>query len=494
MPRARAPETLQSAQRPWTESPWKEECGVSGVLCTDGADAAPLVHVALYALQHRGQESAGIAAASGGTMTIHRGMGLVAQVFDHERIALLPGPVAVGHVRYATMGSVSLENAGPFVAPSPWGPISISHNGNLINAPALRRSLEDQGVTFAGTTDTEIIAHLIARTPAPAVEDAIAACMHRIEGAYTIAACAGGRLYAFRDAHGIRPLVVGRGPAFWAVASETCAFDHTGAVAIGDVEPGQLVTLDANGMRARQVLPLRRRAHCVFEYIYFARPDTVLRDLNVHQARRRMGRLLAREHAVSADIVIAVPDSGTSAAMGYAEGAGLPFDVGLIKNRYIGRTFIQPDQAVRDFGVRLKLNPNVEVIAGRRVVLVDDSIVRGTTSARIVRLLRAAGAREVHVRISSPPIRHACFYGIDTSSRGELVASRFDVEGIRRMIGAETLGYLSQDGLVEALGLARETLCMACLDGRYPTRVPTEEEAGRTALDAFVPAPVGGRS
>ena len=492
-PHAPAPHPFQPAGSPRDASPWKEECGVSGVLRTDGDDAAPLVHVALYALQHRGQESAGIAAMADATMTLHRGMGLVAQVFDSERIALLPGPVAIGHVRYATMGSVSLENAGPFVAPSPWGPVAISHNGNLINAPALRRELEIQGVSFVGTTDTEIIAHLIARTSAATVEDAIAGCMHRIEGAYTIAACAQGRLYAFRDAHGLRPLAVGHGPSFWAVASETCAFDHTGAEAVSDVAPGELVTLDAGGMRTRQVLPVRRRAHCVFEYIYFARPDSVLQGLNVHQARRRMGRILAREHPAEADIVIAVPDSGTSAAMGYADGAGLPFDVGLIKNRYIGRTFIQPDQAVRDFGVRLKLNPNVEVIAGRSVVLVDDSIVRGTTSARIVRLLRAAGAREVHVRISSPPIRHACFYGIDTSSRGELVASRLDVEQIRRMIGADTLGYLSQEGLVEALGLVRDTLCMACLDGRYPTRVPTEDEAGRTALDTFVPASVGSR-
>jgi amidophosphoribosyltransferase len=315
--------------------------------------------------------------------------------------------------------------------------------------------------------------------------------MRRIEGAYTVAALAQGFLFGFSDAHAIRPLAVGRGPGFWTVASETCAFDHTGAETVCEVEPGELVIIGAGGMRVRQVLPVERRAHCVFEYIYFARPDTVLRRRNVHQARRRMGRILAGEHPVAADLVIAVPDSGTSAAMGYAEGSGLPFEVGLIKNRYIGRTFIEPDQASRDFGVRLKLNPNVEVITGRRVVLVDDSIVRGTTSGRIVRLLRTAGAREVHVRISSPPIRHACYYGIDTSSRGELIASRIEVEQIRRFIEADSLGYLSQEGLVEALGLPSNTLCMACLDGRYPTRLPNEEEAGRTALDAFDPAPVG---
>jgi amidophosphoribosyltransferase len=476
------------------EGVWKEECGVSGVLCTDGQPAAPLVHVALYALQHRGQESAGVAALAHGELVLHRGMGLVSQVFDAARIAALPGPVAIGHVRYATMGSARIENAQPFVVHSPWGPVAISHNGNLINAPALRRELEGKGVELRATTDSEMIAHLIARAPAATPEDAIASCMTRIEGAYTVAAIAGGRLYAFRDAYGIRPLVIGRGPGFWAVASETCAFDHTGAEAVCEVEPGELAILDRDGLRTRQVLPVRHRAHCVFEYIYFARPDTVLRARNVHQARRRMGRVLAREQPAEADMVIAVPDSGTSAAMGFAEEAGLPFEVGLIKNRYIGRTFIQPDQASRDFGVRLKLNPNLEVVAGRRVVLVDDSIVRGTTSGRIVRLLRSAGAREVHVRISSPPIRFACYYGIDTSSRGELIASRLEVEGIRRQIDADSLGYLSQEGLGEAIALPREELCMACLDGRYPTRTPTEQEAGRTALDAFAAAPVAGGS
>lgn len=473
------------------EGIWKEECGVTGVLCTDGQAASPLVHIALYALQHRGQESAGIAALDGQELRRHRGMGLVAQVFDHDRIAALPGPVAIGHVRYATMGSARIENAQPFVASSPWGPVAISHNGNLINAPDLRRELEGQGVTFQATTDSEVIGYLIARAPASTVEDAMAYCMHRIEGAYTVAAIAGGRLFGFSDAHAIRPLVVGRGPGFWTLASETCAFDHLGAQTVCDVDPGQLVSIDVTGMRTTQALPVERRAHCVFEYIYFARPDTVLRGRNVHSVRRRMGRILAHEHPVEADIVIAVPDSGTSAAMGFAEASGLPFEVGLIKNRYIGRTFIQPDQASRDFGVRLKLNPNVDVIAGLRVALVDDSIVRGTTSGRIVGLLRQAGAREVHVRISSPPIRHACYYGIDTSNRGELIASRIDVEAIRRAIDGDSLGYLSQDGLIEALALPSSTLCMACLDGKYPTRRPTEEDAGRTALDAFVAAPVG---
>lgn len=473
-----------------TEGVWKEECGVAGVFCADGQDAAPYAHIALYALQHRGQESAGIATLDGERMCLHRGMGLVSQAFDNGRIASLRGPLAVGHVRYATMGSARLENAQPFVVASPWGPVAISHNGNLINAPAVRRDLEARGVEFQATTDSEVIAHLIARAPARTVEDAIAHCMGCIEGAYTVAAVVGGRLYGFSDPHAIRPLVVGRGPSLWALASESCALDHIGAEAVCDVDPGELIVIGEGGMQTRQVLPAGRRAHCVFEYIYFARPDTVLRGRNVHQARRRMGRILAREQPADADVVIAVPDSGTSAAIGFAEVAGLPFEVGLIKNRYVGRTFIQPDQASRDFDVRLKLNPNVEVIAGQRLVLVDDSIVRGTTSGRIVRLLRSAGAREVHVRVSSPPIRHACYYGIDTSSRGELIASRLDVEAIRLEIGADSLGYLSQDGLVDAVALPGSMLCAACFDGRYPTRMPTEDDAGRAALDVFAVAPV----
>jgi amidophosphoribosyltransferase len=469
---------------------WKEECGVAGVLCPDGSSAAPYVHIALYALQHRGQESAGIAALDGAQMHLDRGMGLVSQVFDGDRIAALPGAAAIGHVRYATMGSARIENAQPFVVTSPWGPVAIAHNGNLINAPELRRDLESRGVRFRSTTDSEVIAQVIAQAPEATLADAIAHCMRRIEGAYTVTALADGSLYGFTDPHGIRPLVAGRGAAIWALASETCALDHIGADPIGDVGPGELVIIDGSGMRTRQVLPPGRRAHCVFEYIYFARPDTVLRGRNVHQARRRMGRILAREHPAQADVVIAVPDSGTSAAIGFAEVAGLPFEVGLIKNRYVGRTFIQPDQASRDFGVRLKLNPNVEVVAGQRVVLVDDSIVRGTTSGRIVRLLRDAGAREVHVRISSPPIRHACYYGIDTSSRGELIAARFDVDAVRHAIGADSLGYLSQEGLIDAVALPGSMLCTACLDGRYPTRVPVEADAGRAALEAFAVAAV----
>src|SRR3989454_210162 len=396
-----------------------EECGVIGIVSGDGP-AAPMAHLGLYALQHRGQESAGIATSDGVRLWHHRGMGLVFQVFDADRIARLPGPLAIGHVRYSTMGSVRLENAQPLVVPSPWGPLALAHNGNLINAPQLRAELE------------------------------------------------------------------------------TGAFDHLGAVPVRDVDPGELVILDAGGLRSIQVLPPGRVAHCVFEYIYFARPDTVLADRNVHLARRRMGRILAREHPAQGDVVIPVPDSGASAAMGFAEASGIPLEVGLVKNRYIGRTFIQPDPAMRDFGVRVKLNPLRDVLDGRRVVMVDDSVVRGTTSGKIVRMLRAAGATEVHVRISSPPIRYPCFYGIDTSSRGQLVAATQSVENIRELLAADSLGYLSQAGLVEALQLAPERLCMACLDGHYPTRVPLESLAGRHALEPVAdrppePALQGGR-
>lgn len=460
----------------------REECGVIGIHSGEGP-AAPIAHLGLYSLQHRGQESAGIATSDGSRVWVHKGMGLVAQVFDASRIAQLPGHLAVGHVRYSTMGSARIENAQPLLVSSPWGPLALAHNGNLINAPVLRRELEVEGVRFHSTTDSEVIAQMIARAPASTVEDAVAYCMERIAGAYTVVVLVDGRVLGFRDAHAIRPLVVGHTERSWILASETCAFDHVGAAHARDVGPGELVVLDPTGLTARQAIPAGRQAHCVFEYIYFARPDTILADRNVHLTRRRMGQILAREHPARADVVIAVPDSGTSAAMGYAEASGIPFEVGLIKNRYIGRTFIQPDQATRDFGVRVKLNPLREVIDGRRLVLVDDSIVRGTTSGKIVRMLQAAGATEVHVRISSPPIRFPCFYGIDTSSRGQLVAATLSVEEIREMIGAETLGYLSQAGLVEALHLSRERLCMACLDGTYPTEVPREAMAGRYALE-----------
>ncbi len=478
--------------------PWdklREECGVFGIRLEDRAPgpseagpreraAAPYVHLGLYALQHRGQESAGIATFDGERVHLVKEMGLVANIFTPERLAALAGPVGIGHVRYSTMGGARLENAQPFLEPTPWGTLAVAHNGNLVNAPLLRVELEEAGCRFHATSDTEVVCKLIATAPASTLEEAVAYCMGRIQGAYTIVAMVGDALLAFRDAHGIRPLAMGALGENVVFASESCAFDHIGAQAVREVGPGELLIADREGLRAVQVLPRTRRASCVFEYIYFARPDTVLENQNVHHVRRRMGRLLAREHPAQADIVIAVPDSGTSAAMGYAEASGIALEVGLIKNRYVGRTFIQPDPSQRDFGVRVKLNPVHDVIAGRRVVLVDDSIVRGTTSRQIVRMLRHSGAQEVHVRISSPPIMNACFYGIDTSNRGELVAARLSIEEIRREIEADTLGYLGVSGLVEALGLPRQDLCLACLTGAYPTETPTEATAGRFALES----------
>jgi len=465
---------------PWREGP-REECGVFGI-CWPGRTVAPLVYLGLLALQHRGQESAGIATWNEDGLHLHKGMGLVSRVFD-DRLSALPGSVGIGHVRYSTMGSAVLANAQPVAVPSPWGTLAVAHNGNLTNAPQLRQRLQRRGVRFQGTSDTEVLAWCLGASSCRTPEAAVRAAMEELEGAYTVVCLVQGALLAFRDPFAIRPLVLGRIDGGWAVASETCAFDQIGAQFVRDVLPGELVVVRDGELRSEVVRPSPRRAHCVFEYIYFARPDTTLCGRNVHRARRQMGRVLAREQPADADVVVPVPDSGTSAALGFAEASGIPFELALVKNRYVGRTFIEPDPQRRDLGVRVKLNPVRELVAGRRVVLVDDSIVRGTTSGKIVQVLREAGAREVHVRISSPPIRWPCFYGVDTSSRRQLVAAELDVDGIRRQIGADSLGYLSQEGLVEAIGLAREELCMACLDGRYPTGQPEEELAGRAALE-----------
>lgn len=466
---------------PWREGP-REECGVFGI-SWPGRTVAPLVYLGLVALQHRGQESAGIATADQDGLHLHKGMGLASRVFA-DRLDALPGSVGIGHVRYSTMGGAVLTNAQPVVVPSPWGSLALAHNGNLTNAPRLRAELASAGVRFFGSSDTEVLAQCVATAPARDPEGAVRYAMERVEGAYTVVLLAQGVLYAFRDAFAIRPLVLGRVDGGWVVASETCALDQVGARCVRDIEPGELVVVRGDELSCQRVLRSPRRAHCVFEYIYFARPDTVLVGRTVHRVRRAMGRVLAREHPAHADLVVPVPDSGTSAALGFAEQSGIPFELALVKNRYVGRTFIEPDPHRREGDVRMKLNPVRELVAGQRVVLVDDSIVRGTTSGKIVRVLREAGAREVHVRISSPPIRWPCFYGVDTSSRRQLAAAELDVEAIRQRIGADSLGYLSQEGLVEAIGLARTELCMACLDGHYPTGSPDEQEAGRAALEA----------
>lgn len=455
----------------------REECGVFGVFGCE--EAAVITKHGLLALQHRGQESAGIASSDGQRLYAHKGMGLVSEVFSGGRELQLPGRSAIGHVRYSTTGASNISNAQPLVVRYCGGELAIAHNGNLVNAAAIRRQLEAQGSIFQTTMDTEVIAHLIAREGSVEFMDALRVCLSRVKGAYALVFLQPSRIVAVRDPHGIRPLSVGRLGEGWVVASESCAFDAVGAEFLRDVSPGEAVILDNHGMRSVQLLPGNQARLCSFEYIYFARPDSDLEGINVHSARKRMGRALARDYPVEADLVVGVPDSSISAASGYAEEARIPYEMGLVKNRYIGRTFIQPDQRLREASVRLKLNPLRRVIEGKRVVLVDDSIVRGTTMKRIVALLREAGAREVHVRVGSPPYRFPCYYGIDTSAEGELVASRMSVEEIRRAVNADSLYYLSEEALASAIG--RQHLCTACFNGVYP--VPIEGAGGKFALE-----------
>lgn len=458
----------------------REECGVFGAF-TPGQEAANLAYLGLYALQHRGQESAGMVVSDGTTVRLHKDTGLVSEVFSEEALAGLEGHLAVGHVRYSTTGRSSVINAQPLVARCSKGTVAVAHNGNLVNADALRQELFAAGSVFQTTTDTEVIINLTARHAAEDLEGALAWAVRRLAGAYALVAMGKDQLFGVRDPFGFRPLALGRLGDGYLLASESCALANLGAEFLREVEPGEMVIIDRQGLRSRQVQPPATERLCVFEYIYFARPDTILGGRNVHQVRKDIGRKLAAEWEVAADVVIAAPDSGTSAAMGFAEAKGLPFDVGLIKNRYIGRTFLQPTQAVRDLGVRIKLNPVRDVIAGRRVVLIDDSVVRGTTSARTVHLLREAGAREVHLGVASPPYRNACYYGIDTSEKGELIAAgRTEVE-IRETIGADSLYYLSLAGLMEAVGRPPGSLCLACFDGEYPVAI--EQPVGKFAFE-----------
>ncbi|ATY86354.1 amidophosphoribosyltransferase [Kyrpidia spormannii] len=459
---------------------WHEECGVFGAWGCD--HAAQLTYYALYALQHRGQESAGIATVDGGEMFHHRGLGLVAEVFGPEDLERLAGKAAVGHVRYSTTGANKLVNAQPMVFDVHGGPLALGHNGNLVNAGVLRRELEDQGSIFQSTSDTEVVAHLIARHRGGSLVDAIVDSLRTVQGAYAFVFLTPDGLVAARDPQGLRPMALGRFGSGWVVASETCAFDTIGAEFVRDIEPGELLVINGGGVQPVRFAEAARKALCTFEYIYFARPDSDIDGRNVHLVRKAMGKRLAEEAPTEADVVIGVPDSSISAAVGYAEAAGIPYEMGLIKNKYIGRTFIQPSQALRERGVRLKLNPVRKVVEGKRVVMVDDSIVRGTTSRRIVQMLRDAGAREVHVRISSPPVRFPCYYGIDTSAREELLAARLSVEEMTRAIGADSLAFLSEDGMLQALGAGPEaegrgqggpgdTFCNACFHGWYPTRL-----------------------
>jgi amidophosphoribosyltransferase len=446
----------------------REACGVCGIYAPE-TDVARMAFFALYALQHRGQESAGIATSDGCTAHIHKGVGLVSQVFNEENLAHLQGILAIGHNRYSTTGSSYLRNAQPYLIETALGPLGIAHNGNLTNAPTLRRDLLNRGVGLISSSDSEIITQMLAGAPGAAWEERIAAFMERAEGAYSLAILTRDAVYAARDPWGFRPLCLGRmNGNGWVVASETCALATIGASFEREIRPGEIVRLDENGLTMWQgVEAAERPSLCIFEYIYFARPDSLLEGRSVHYVRRRLGARLAQEQPVDADMVIGVPDSATAHAIGYANAAGIPFGEGLIKNRYIGRTFIQPDERLRRLGVALKFNPLPD-LRGKCIVMVDDSIVRGTTSGPIVSLVRQAGAAEVHMRVASPPIRYPCYMGVDMATQDELIAARLSVDEIAQHIGADSLGYISLGGLLEAVGMGAGGHCQACFSGEYP--------------------------
>jgi len=464
-----------------------EECGVVGIHAP-GRPVARLAYFALHALQHRGQESAGIAVSDGRRLTLHKRLGLVSQVFDEETLSGLDGVasngqdghaagrIAIGHTRYSTTGSNSLPNVQPVFVEGELGELMLGHNGNLVNATWLRDQLSEQGVEFVTASDTEVLARLVAHSPGRSWAQRVESAFHRASGAYTFTMVTARALVAARDPIGFRPRSLGRFPGGgWAVASETAALDAMGAEPVRDVEAGEVITIDEEGLHSHRTMGIAgREGLCVFEYVYLARPDSLIRGTLLYEARLRMGRRLAIEHPAEADLVIPVPDSAIPAAIGYAEQTGLPYREGLIKNRYVGRTFIQPVQRSRDEAVRMKFNPLPEVLAGKRVVVVDDSIVRGTTTGPIVAMLRRAGAREVHLRIHSPQMRYPCYMGVDTGRREELIAARHGVDEIRRHVGADTLGFLSRDGLLAAVGGDPDAYCTACFDGRYPMDVPLD--------------------
>lgn len=465
-----------------------EECGVAAIY--GHPEASRQTYLALYALQHRGQESAGIASAHDGSLANIKGMGLVSEIFTEDVLAKLPGSMAIGHTRYSTTGDSALLNAQPIRVDSTKGLIAIAHNGNLVNLGNIRTALEREGAHFQTTSDSEIIVQLIAHSPAATLVDAIAGSLKQIDGAFSIVMMTRDRIFAARDPHGFRPLSIGRIPATEpgqpdtiVFASETCAFDLLHAKYIRDVEPGELVMVTEDGLTSRKYSTGVPESSCVFEHVYFARPDSRIFTRWVQESRDEMGRQLARESHVPADVVVPVPDSGVTAALGYAEEAGVPFRLGLIRNHYVGRTFIEPEQRVRDFGVRLKLNPVRNLLEGKRVILIDDSIIRGTTSRKIVRMVRGAGAREVHLRISCPPTISPCFYGIDTPHKRDLIAANQSIAEICRYIEADSLAYLSHDGLLKACDGDRIGYCTACFTGKYPTEW--------VDVDAILPATAG---
>jgi amidophosphoribosyltransferase len=466
---------------------FKDECGVVGIYAH--AEASKLAYLGLHALQHRGQESAGIASSDGATLHNIKAMGLVADIFQEDVLERLPGTLAIGHTRYSTTGDSALLNAQPIRVLCNKGMIALAHNGNLVNANFLRQQLENNGSIFQTTSDTEVVVHLIAQSKEHTLTEAICDALRRIEGAFSLVLMTRDHVYAARDPHGFRPLSVGRltHPGGMQIpttvfASETCAFDLIGATYLRDVKPGELMVVGVEGEHSRFYAPERRQSSCIFEHVYFSRPDSVIFGRSVQISREAMGRKLAREAPVAADIVVPVPDSGVTAALGFASESGLPFRFGLIRNHYVGRTFIEPEQRVRDFGVKLKLNPVRSLLEGQRVILVDDSIIRGTTSRKIVRMVRDAGAREVHMRISCPPTVSPCFYGVDTPSKGQLIAANKSIEEIRAFVGADSLAYLSLEGLREACAEGEKTTyCTACYTGVYPTEwVDVEDIAPAT--------------
>jgi amidophosphoribosyltransferase len=458
----------------------RDECGVFGVFAPE-SEVARLAYFALYALQHRGQESAGIAACQAGHIMTVRDLGLVSQVFDEQKLRALQGDMAVGHVRYSTTGSSAWENAQP-VWRSDRRQVALAHNGNLINAVQLHARLTDSGVAFRGTSDSEIIAALLSTHEADTIEEALADVVPQLEGAFSTVVMTQDRVVAFRDPAGVRPLSLGRLGERYCVASESCAFDIIGGELLREVQPGEMVSLSERGIECRQLVEGARKAFCVFEHIYFARPDSILEDNRTQVTRRKMGEILWRESPIDADVVIAVPDSGNPAAVGYSKASGIPRDDGLIKNRYVARTFIQPGQELRKHGLRMKFNPLREVVEGKRLVVVDDSIVRGNTTRQIVKMLRDAGAAEVHMRVSAPPIRHPCHYGIDMSTAQEMVAHGRTVEEVAKELDCDSLAYLSLDGVYEAIRGSRETHCDACFSGDYPLE-RTESANGKFALE-----------
>ncbi len=453
---------------------FREECGVFGIY--GHPEAANLAYLGIYAMQHRGQESAGIASSDGSQMRVHRAMGHVADVFSAPVLATLPGTSAISHVRYSTAGQSAISNAQPFLIDCAHGQIAICHNGNLVNARELRDELVRDGSIFQTTSDTEVVLHLYARSRAGTLDQAVIESVSQVRGAFSFAMLTNDRLVAVRDPHGFRPLALGRLGEAWVVCSETCALDLIGATYVRDVEPGEVLIIGPQGPRSFKPFAPARLAHCVFEHVYFARPDSYVFGQSVNEVRTNLGRILAREAPVEADVVVPIPDSGVCAAVGFAEESGIPMRMGLIRNHYVGRTFIQPQQSIRHFGVRVKLNPVRSILEGKRVVLVDDSIVRGTTSRKIVRMIKAAGAKEVHMRISCPPTTSPCFYGVDTPQRSELIAATHTLPEIQKYLDAESLNYLSLEGLLSAVGTEKQSYCTSCYTGSYPVAFPRNEK------------------